>query len=236
MKNIGLKLALFIAIIVIGYLSFKISTQKPTAITVVKQSDVIDKFQTEAKKIASEVDKKGYAKTVFERKEAIINSGDVTKLPVSQSVLDSLRLDNIDKSKKLIQASLINGSINARALRAEKRLDSLKHEQFVYTDDFLTAVYTPDTLGGKFDVNYKIVLIRHDYKKRKNFFSPYRNYTDILSPDKRILINNLQAITIEQNKPKRFGVGLQVGYYFNPVTSKFNSSFGLGFSYNIIRF
>ncbi|MCX2473573.1 hypothetical protein OQZ33_04430 [Pedobacter sp. MC2016-05] len=237
MKNLGFKIALGAAIIIIAGLCYKLFLVKPHQTLVTNpRSEIIDKIQTDAKLIAQTVDVKGFSKAVFERKASIIGNGDITGLPVSKSVLDSLRLDNMDKTKKLQQASAINASLSAKALHAEKKTDSLLKEHYIYTDDYLTAMFTPDSSGGKFDVNYKLSLIRHDYKKRKNFFSPYRQYTDILSPDKRILIDNMQSLTIESPKTKRFGIGVQAGYYFNPATQQFNPSFGIGISYNLLSF
>lgn len=222
-----------VAIIAIGIGLYR--RNKP-ADTVNKVSSIIDEAKTEAKKIATSVDKKGYAKTTLERKAAIIGNGDLSTLPVSQSVLDSLRLDNLDKSARLQQASLVVATWQAKALRAIKQLDSLNNVQYVYKDDFASAIFTPDSLGGKFDLSYKIKLIRHDYGQRKNIFSPYVNYTDILSPDKRITIDGMQSISIESPKPSRFGFGLTGGGFFDPATKQFKPAIGAGIVYNIIPF
>ncbi|RZL34711.1 MAG: hypothetical protein EOP00_31120 [Pedobacter sp.] len=237
MKNIGYKITLVIALMIIGALAFKIYFKQPVIDDYdKKQSNYIDKAKTEAKIIAKMVDKKGYSVAVLERKKAILGNGDITNLPVSQSVLDSLRLDGFSKDKKLQQASLINASLSAKDLKSTKIIDSLSKQSFVYTDPYLTATYYPDTNGGKFDINYRLSLIRHDYKKRKNIFSGYKYYTDILSPDNRVTVNSMQTITIESPSVKKFGIGLQLGYAYNPSTSSFSPSIGLGISYNLIRF
>lgn len=238
MKTKGLQALLIAAIAVIAWLSFKLLMQGGTSpADYVKQpSAIIDEAKTEAKITAREVDKKGYAKVVFERRAAIIGDGDISKLPVSQSVLDSLRLDNLDKSKKLEQASVINATLKATTLRAVKITDSLKTKRLIYNDEYLTASFTPDTLGGVFDFNYRIKLIRQDYTKRRNWFTPKVQYTEILSPDKRITINGLQSLTIKSPVPGRFGIGLQAGYYYDPSRKQFLPAIGAGLSYNLINF
>lgn len=237
MKTTFLKAGLLTALVIIlvmGVLLFKrsgpISNDQPSG------SNIIDEARIEAKAIAREVDKKGYSKVVYERKNAILSNGDITKLPVSQSVFDSLRLDNLDKTKKLQQASIVTATITARALRATKMLDSLQRKQFKYGDEYLSASFTPDSLGGTFDVDYRLNLIRQDYRKRKNFLSPYVDYTEILSPDRRVTIAGLQSLTIDSRKPTRFGIGIQSGYYYDPLQHKFLPAIGLGLSYNLIRF
>lgn len=218
-------------IIVLG---IKLYKQHKATEAVNKPSAIIDEAKTEAKKIAVSVDKKGYAKTTLERKAAIIGNGDLSGLPVSQSVLDSLRLDNIDKSAKLQQASAIAATWQGKALRATKQLDSLNNVQYVYKDAFASASFTPDSLGGKFDLSYKIKLIRHDYGQRKNIFSPYINYTDILSPDKRITIDGMQSISIESPKLSRFGIGITGGGFYDPASKQFKPAIGAGIVYNLI--
>jgi hypothetical protein len=238
MQNKGLKSLLIAAVAVIIVLGIKLFIQSNASEKPVgnKASAIIDEAKTEAKVLARSVDQKGYAKTTLERKKAIIGNGDISKLPVSQSVVDSLRLDNLDKDKKLQQASYLNATLHAEKLRAVKQIDSLKGTRYTYSDDFASVGFTPDSLGGKFDLDYKIKLIRHDYIKRKNIFSPYINYTDILSPDKRITINGLQSLSIASPARGRFGVGLQGGYYFDPITRQFKPAVGVGITYNLIQF
>lgn len=238
MKIKGLQLALTAAVILIAWLSFKLLTQAHPAekVTENKPPALIDEAKTAAKVLARAVDKKGYSVVTMERKADIIGDGDISKLPVSQSVLDSLRLDNLDKRTKLQQASLINAELKVAAARAIKTIDSLQRKRYTYQDDYLTASFSPDTLGGTFDINYQIKLIRHDYRKRKNWLSPYVAYTDILSPDKRITINGLQTLTISSPKPSRFGLGLMAGYYYDLQKGSFSPALGVGLTYNFLTF
>lgn len=238
MKNTILKLCLAVMVVLCGWLTFKlVFSSKPASQTVAKSSnDIINEAKTEAKIIAKSVDNQGYSKTVAVRKEAILSNGDITKLPISQSVLDSLRLDNLDKNAKLQQASAIIGKLEAKNLRATTVIDSLNRKSFLYKDAYASAKFTPDSLGGTFDIDWKLKLVRHDYKKRSNFLSPYTYYTDILSPDPRISIGELQNLTIESHKPTRWGIGIQGGYYYNPSQNKLMPAIGLGLFYNIIRF
>ena len=238
MKINGLQLALTIAVILIAWLGFRLWKQVdlPKPPIEIKPLALIDEAKTAAKVLARAVDQKGYAVVTMERRAAIIGDGDISKLPVSQSVLDSLRLDNLDKTKKLQQASLVNAELKTTALRATRLIDSLQNKHYVYQDDYLTASFNPDTLGGTFDISYQIKLLRQDYKKRKNWFSPYVQYTDILSPDKRISINGMQSLSIASPKPSRLGLSLTAGYYYNFSKGQFSPALGLGLSYNFIEF
>lgn len=236
MKNIQ-KISIAILIAIICVLSFTLFTQKPKIQYIAnKPNELIDEAKTQAKVIAQSVDAKGFSKTTLQRQNEIIGNGDISKLPISQSVLDSLRLEDFNKDNKLKEASRVNAKLEAKDLRATKVIDSLKRISFLYTDDFATARFTPDSLGGKFDINWRLNLIRHDYKKRKNFLSPYTNYTDIYSPDKRITIDGMQSLAFKEEQPSRFGVGLQAGYYYDPAQRKFIPAVGVGLTYNLIRF
>lgn len=237
MKNNLLKLCLAVMVVLCGWLSFKLAFRKPETRIIAKPAhDLITEAKTEAKIIAKSVDNQGYSKTVAIRKDAILSNGDISKLPVSQKVLDSLRLDNLDKASKLQQASAIIGKLEAKNLRATIVIDSLNRKSYLYKDAYATAKFTPDSLGGAFDIDWRLKLVRHDYKKRKNFLSPYAYYTDILSPDPRITIGEIQSLTIESHKPTRGGIGLQGGYYYDPQQRKLMPAIGVGLSYNIIRF
>lgn len=238
MKNFFLKSCLAVMMVLCGWLGYKQFLQKRNTpdIHAKNHDEVINEAKTAAQVIARSVDMQGYSKTVTKRKEAILSNGDISKLPISQSVLDSLRLDNLDKSSRLQQASALIGKLEAKNLRATLVIDSLNKKSFLYKDEYASARFTPDSLGGVFDIDWKLKLIRHDYKKRNGFLSPYTYYTDILSPDPRITIGALQSLTIESQRPGRWGIGLQGGYYFSPSQNKLMPAFGLGLSYNIIRF
>lgn len=224
-------------VVLCGFLTYKLAFRDPATKVVLRGSkDVINEAKTEAKIIARSVDKQGYSKTVAKQADAILSNGDISLLPVSPSVFDSLRLDNIAKGARLQQASAIIAKLEAKDLRATRVIDSMQRESFVYSDDFAKAVFTPDSLGGKFDIAWRLKLIKQDYKKRNNFLSPYTYYTDILSPDPRITIGDLQALTIESHKPTKWGIGLQGGYYYDPAQRRFLPAIGLGLSYNLIRF
>lgn len=229
--------ALFISLGAIGYLSFKLFLErKKPKVILVENLKIIDEAKTEAKIISQNVDKKGFSRTVAERKEAIISNGDISKLPISQSVFDSLRLDNIDKGKRLQQATLINARLEIIAVRAIKKIDSLKKVTYNYKDEYFNVSFNPDSTSGTFDITGDIKLIQQDYRKRRNFFSPYHYYTDILTPDKRITINGLQQLTLTQNRTKKFGIGLQAGYFYSIESARFMPSIGFGLSYNLFNF
>ena len=236
MKANILKIALALSLFIIGVLGVNLLNRKPAVKYLQAPVAIIDEAKTEAKVIAKSVDQKGYSKTVMQRQKEVIGNGDISKLPISQRVYDSLRLDNLDKTKKLQQASLLNATLVARDLKATKKIDSLQRLYYVYNDDFATAMFTPDSTGGKFDINYRISLVRQDYKKRKNFLSPYVNYTEILSPDPRITINGLQSLTFAAERSAKWGIGIQGGYYYDPHQQKLMPALGFGISYNLIRF
>ncbi|MES2651269.1 MAG: hypothetical protein V4663_05985 [Bacteroidota bacterium] len=230
------KVFMIVSVIIILFLLYKLRNPNPTQVFAKHESNVLDEAKVEAKKLSEQVDKKGFSKATFERKDAIIGNGDLSGLPISRAVFDSLRLDNIEKGRKLQEASVINATLNANGLRATKLIDSLQNEYYFYSDPFATVKFTRDSLGGKFDLGYNIKLIKHNYKNRKNFFSPFTQYTDILAPDKRITIDGLQSLTFSSQKQSRIGFGLQLGYYYDPIRNNFFPAAGVGLSYNLKNF
>lgn len=74
-----------------------------------------------------------------------------------------------------------------------------------------------------------------DVKEKGGFFGRDKFYTDFYSPDQNIKINGVQNFRKETIvKPKRLGIGLQVGY---GVMSDLKPSIyvGVGASYNILN-
>lgn len=237
MKNLILYGAIVVLFTISVILGINLATRPKLVQYTEKPSDAfIDQAKTQAKILAEKVDEQGFKNTAIQRSKDVIGNADLSGLPISRAVYDSLRLDNIEKGKKLQQASYLVATFQARDLVASRTIDSLRKLYYVYNDDYVTAIFSPDSVGGKFDLSYRIKLITHDYKKRKNFFSPYTNYTDILSPDKRISINGMQSLSIRSDRPTKWGIGLQAGYYYDPLRQQISPAIGLGLSYNLIRF
>ncbi|RYF26593.1 MAG: hypothetical protein EOO42_01125 [Flavobacteriales bacterium] len=202
-----------------------------------KEVGIIDDAFVDAKKLAESVDKNGLVKASFERKAAILGNGDISKLPISQSVLDSLMLDNTDKTIRYQSAIAINATLEAKGLRATKVIDSLKRASYLHQDSVLTARFTPDSLGGVFDITGRIKLLTHNYTKKKNLFAPTRYFTDVLAPDKRFTIDGYKQLTIEQPPGKAkvgfggtLGYGVQLGAN-NQLTTGFQATVGLQFRF-----
>ncbi|MGY3054380.1 hypothetical protein ACVWYG_002587 [Pedobacter sp. UYEF25] len=215
MKNNTYKILFFVAVIAILGLLIKLAFPSKDGVKLSdrKETTIIDDAMIDAKKLAESVNSKGLKKATFERKADIIGNGDLSKLPISQSVLDSLMLDNTDKTKKYQSVVAINATLSAKGLKAEKQLDSLSHVSYFHQDSTITARFTLNDKGGIFDITGKIRLATKTYTEKKNIFAPTRYFTDVLVTDKRLSIESLKQLTISPPPGKsKVGFGVTLGY------------------------
>ncbi len=132
-----------------------------------------------------------------------------------------------------IKATL-EGTVNAQKII----IDNQKNRLTYYKDKYFTATTKTDTIGNSvLDYKYNAQIDLVTENKKKNWFSKEVQEITITSPDKNMKINGVEHFKKEIFIPtKRFGLGLQTGYYFVPETGKFVPAIGVGFSYNLFRF
>lgn len=125
---------------------------------------------------------------------------------------------------------------NVQSLKSE--LDKEKNRTTFYKDKYFTATTKTDTLGNSLMAyNYNAQLDIVTEAKRKNFLSKEVQTIYISSPDKNMKINNVEHFKKDISiPPKKWGLGIQVGYYYVPEKNSLTPGVGLGLSYNLIRF
>lgn len=131
-----------------------------------------------------------------------------------------------------IKATL-EGTVNAQKII----IDNQKNRLTYYNGKYFSATTKTDTIGNS-DLDYKyqaqIDIVTEDKSK---LWGKEKQEVTITSPDKNFRINGVEHFKKEIIIPtKRFGLGLQTGYYFVPETGKFTPAIGVGFSYNLLRF
>lgn len=128
----------------------------------------------------------------------------------------------------------LEGTIKAQ--KAE--IDKEKTKVVYYQDKFFSAKTKTDTVGNStldYEYNAQIDLITET--KKKNLFSKEVQQITASSPDKNLKINGVEHFKKEVPIPsKRFGIGIQAGYYFVPEMGRTVPAVGIGFSYNPIKF
>lgn len=114
-------------------------------------------------------------------------------------------------------------------------LDANKKEKYYYQNKYLSLVSIPaDTV---IQYKYNAVIDVAEYEKKDGLFGKKKRFIDISSPDPNFKINGVERFRKEITVPvKRWGVGLQGGYYFIPRLGRFEPGVGIGLSYNIFRF
>lgn len=131
-----------------------------------------------------------------------------------------------------IKATL-EGTVNAQKII----IDNQKNRLTYYNGKYFSATTKTDTVGNS-DLDYKyqaqLDIVTEDKSK---LWGKEKQEVTITSPDKNFRINGVEHFKKEIFIPtKRFGLGLQTGYYFVPETGKFVPAIGVGFSYNLFRF
>jgi hypothetical protein len=104
-------------------------------------------------------------------------------------------------------------------------------ESVVYEDKWLSL--KGDIATKKFTYSIKDSITAVTYKKRVSLFKK-ELYENIFSSNPNAVISGITSVKIDQAKPIKFGIGLQIGYSWNG--SSFKPTVGIGVSYNIIRF
>lgn len=169
----------------------------------------------------------------FEQKEGEIVNNYVTKKYITY-VQDTLapalniatsKIDELTRAKFLLEGQL-------KATKVE--LDVNKKAKVFYESKYMQIV--SNVADSTIDYKYNAVVDVVKYKDRKWLLGKENTYIDISSPDKNMKINGVEHFKKRIDvKPKRFGFGIQAGYYYVPSANQFYPGFGVGISYNLIR-
>lgn len=166
----------------------------------------------------------------FVEKEGEIIQNNITKnymTYVSDTLAPALNIAQ-EKIDELTRAKFtLEGQLKASKIQREK-------DRIYYQNKYLQIV--SNTADSTIDYKYDAVVDVVKYSDRKWLFGKENTYIDISSPDKNMKINGVEHFKKRIDvKPKRFGLGIQAGYYYVPASNQFYPGFGVGVSYNFIR-
>lgn len=150
-----------------------------------------------------------------------------TKSYVSDTLAPALNIAT-EKINELTRANLVlQGKIKANKVQMEK-------DKIYYENKYLQIV--SNASDSTIDYKYNAIVDIVNYNKKKWLLGSEDTYIDISSPDKNMKINGVEHFKKRIDmKPKKWGIGIQAGYYYVPGTNQFYPGFGIGISYNLIR-
>lgn len=223
MKNVKLIITLLvIALAGLSWYCYKLSMAAERS---TKESPIAEiakqQIQTEAKKIAEEVDKNGLQHTVYQMVKEIDQDA-IDK--VKSDLLDTVEQLNITRDK-LRQITVVATSLQITNQKLEKKIGT-RETTYTHTDPRASlSVFIPrdSTQSATFNFKYDADLTTTQYKKRSWFLGSNNSYIDIYSNDPRVTIQGARTLTVKQKQPE-FGLRLQGQFSLDPKTL----SYGVG--------
>lgn len=160
-----------------------------------------------------------YAKTDVEK-----------ELAISPGYVDSLRKALDIKTSQITELTRVKATTSG-AGKIDAVTDSLGKKTYVFNNGFLNFSHN-DSLAK---YRYKIAFTDVKYYTG-NWLKGKKYFHDLHFADPNAAIDGLDRFTIPDRPPKRIGLGLQAGYYYDPARGTFMPAVGIGLSYNLIRF
>lgn len=198
-------------------------------------------IETEAKIISRKVDQFGAEHVTIDAKENIFPRSVLTNsVAVSPGILDTTAMALKVQKKQIESLLVVNSTLKAENLKAERRLDSLKNEYFSYSDKFVTLKFKPadsvNNSAATFDFTYNASLNTVQYYKRKfPIIGAKQSFTDIWSNDSRTTINGVKRFSVAQKEPE-FGLRLQLRTIYGLTSRKFYAGPGVSFDFKRFNF
>jgi len=170
----------------------------------------------------------------FKEQEGEIVKNYVTKnymTYVSDTLAPALNI----AQEKIDELTRTNFNLDGQLKATKTELDANKKARVFYESKYMQIV--SNIQDSTVDYKYNAVVDIVKYKDRKWLLGKENTYVDISSPDKNMKINGVEHFKKRIDvKPKRFGFGIQGGYYYVPAANQFYPAFGIGVSFNLIRF
>ncbi|MEI7488375.1 MAG: DUF6808 domain-containing protein [Chryseobacterium sp.] len=150
---------------------------------------------------------------------------------VSDTLVPALNI----ATSKIDELTRINMNLEGKLKASKTEIDANKKAVVYYQNKYLQIV--SNVSDSTIDYKYNAVIDVVNYREKKWLLGEEKNYIDISSPDKNFKINGVEHFKKQISlKPKRWGFGIQGGYYYVPAVNQFYPAFGVGISYNLIRF
>ena len=198
--------------------------------------------QTKAAIITRKIDKFGLNHVTIEEGKNVLPRSAINNVAVSVGILDTTAMAIDILKKQVVSLTVISSGLEVKNLVAEKVLDSLKREIYIYNDRYVSLKFKPaDTLNKEhtFDFKYNAELNYVEYWKKKfPIIGSKRAYIDVWSNDKRTTINGVDRLKIEQKEPQ-FGLRVQMRSIYSLTSEKLFVGPGLSFDlkrYNVLGY
>lgn len=163
----------------------------------------------------------------------------VISKPLLDSILNIVNKNGI-KPKQLEAWYRIAMSSEARALKAEVKVDSLKRVvSYYYNSKYLNMTFTPPMLGdttsqGTFGYRYNTLLDITQFSERNKFLGlrigANESYVDIANQDTNATVNGLRSILVKTERSK-FELSMPTVALYNTHIGQVTVGQGLGIRY-----
>jgi len=164
-------------------------------------------------------------------KDVFVKSDAEKELAVSKGYLDTLRKALNISVSQITELTRVKATV--RDIVKAQRVDSLNQTTYNYKNRWLEM--SLNTRDSMLNYNYNVEFTKTKYTKG-NWLVGRKEYVDLSLSDPHAQIEGVQTFTIPPEKPKRLGLGLQIGYRYDVLQNAVSPSIGLGLSYNFIRF
>lgn len=223
MKNATIQAILFIIMLVIASLSIsKCTSTKNEYIDNIKiMNDTIEYYKSKNGQLIAE-------KNLF--------SGDIDNLKYLNDSLykeiEDLKLKNKVKDIVYVNNEIVNEKHDTTYIVREDTISNGFVHEFVFNDEWRElegkVKYSNDSVNVGIDKD----IVKFDYTVAidKN------NKVYITSNNPYIKYNEISGYTIPKPKNKRFGIGPFIGVTYDIVNNKVAPTFGIGLSYDLIKF
>lgn len=195
------------------------------ATNVIVKNELIDSFKSE-----------GFVHKVFKAREVYVK--DLKSKPsISPAYVDSLAEALKVATTNFREVTKINYTLDGKIKAMRVETDSLKKKTYYFQQKYLTAKFSES--DSSLSYKYAGELGSASYVKKSGFLGlgKIKKQVDVFSRDPDMTINGLSQMSIKEDvRRKPFGIGVHIGYFFNPVTGLLEKGVGLGLSYSIIRF
>ncbi|MDV3669187.1 hypothetical protein CMU39_14270 [Elizabethkingia anophelis] len=171
--------------------------------------------------------------TFSEKKGEIINNY-VTKeyMVYVQDTLTPAYKIKTEQIQELTRAKMVlEGQLKATKIE----LDENKKARIYYENKYIQIV--SNEADSTVDYRYNAIVDIVNYNERKWWLGKEKSFIGISSPDKNLKINGVEHFKKQiEIKNRPWGLGAQLGYYYAPASNQFYPAFGIGISYNFLRF
>ena len=203
----------------------RIARAVKAASKVEKGNELIDSFKSE-----------GFVHKVFEAQEVYAKEVKL-KPSISPAYVDSLARALKISTDNFKEVTKVNYTLEGKVKAMRVETDSLKKKTYYFQQKYLTAKFSE--VDSSLTYKYAGELGSATYTKRSGFLGlgKIKRQVDIFSKDPDMTINGVSQMSIKEDvRRKPFGLGVQVGYFLNPVTGLLERGLGVGLSYSIVRF